>query len=696
MNPKLRQMKKAILIFTLLTSAVMLYSQPTATLSLPYLFVQPAGQIFVPLTVDAISSDVLIGQWYVQYDPAHLTFDHAEQFHSNFPQAEWVIGDVGGETGLNWMGADMQPELIAPGEFFCVLVYTYDGSGTSDLNWGIAKGGPVIKGVTMMWDNTFMEYIMTLENGCIGPGCVCCGNYWTGAVSNEWDNPLNWSLAAVPGPTTDVEIHDVSKAPFPIIGGSVLIGGLTIFPGAQLIVQEFGELTTNGMFKNDGLFHILSDATGNSGSFIDLGGIDPLSIGTFRFDRNTLGTSAPLDWFNWHYISAPVAGVTSDYIWDYYLNLWNEPTSLWVHWEGSPTIPCDPAPTIPLMAMEGWSIKEDANWGTYGCPGGTGQTVELMGPFAGIHTGAYSAAATFTAGAWAGWNFFGNPYPSSIDPSLITWDPNANQSVYYWDGIMNTYMTWAGGVGSWIPPTQGFFTSWTAGGSMAFAGTERAHNTAQFWWKSQVADLLTLQTTAQGNDYADKAYIRFLEEATPEFDKVWDAYKLLSETPGVPQIYTTTTSDMLAINAQPAADMVPMAFASVGSGTFTIEALETSDFADVVLEDLFEGKQTDLLAGSYTFKYTAGDDPNRFIIHFAPLGTPENSINIWSSGHNIYVNVPETANGDIIVFNMMGQEMLRTDIAPGLNVIPMENVNTYYVVKVLTGNIAVTGKVYIK
>ena len=63
---------------------------------------------------------------------------------------------------------------------------------------------------------------------------------------------------------------------------------------------------------------------------------------------------------------------------------------------------------------------------------------------------------------------------------------------------------------------------------------------------------------------------------------------------------------------------------------------------------------------------------------------------------NIYVNVPETANGDIIVFNMMGQEMVRTDIAPGLNVIPMENVNTYYVVKVLTSNSAVTGKVYIK
>ncbi len=55
-----------------------------------------------------------------------------------------------------------------------------------------------------------------------------------------------------------------------------------------------------------------------------------------------------------------------------------------------------------------------------------------------------------------------------------------------------------------------------------------------------------------------------------------------------------------------------------------------------------------------------------------------------------------SVNGDIVVFNMMGQEVIRTDIAPGINVIPMDDVNTYYVVKVLTSDNAVTGKVFIK
>ncbi len=141
-----------------------------------------------------------------------------------------------------------------------------------------------------------------------------------------------------------------------------------------------------------------------------------------------------------------------------------------------------------------------------------------------------------------------------------------------------------------------------------------------------------------------------------------------------------------------------MSFTSVTSGTYTIEAIETSEFENVVLEDLFTGIQTDLLAGSYTFDHVTGADTDRFILHFTPLGIGDNfadMVNIWSSANNIYVQTPDVT-GDIVVFNMMGQEVVRTDIEPGTKVIPMNDVNTYYVVKVLTSDNAVTGKVFIK
>jgi len=115
------------------------------------------------------------------------------------------------------------------------------------------------------------------------------------------------------------------------------------------------------------------------------------------------------------------------------------------------------------------------------------------------------------------------------------------------------------------------------------------------------------------------------------------------------------------------------------------------------LEDIATSDQTNLLEGPYTFNCDEGTKP--FIVHFTLMGTSEldaHNINIWSEDHNICVKVPGSINGDIVVFNMMGQQISSTDIEPGLNVIPVNRVNTYYVVKVLTEDNAVTGKVYIK
>ena len=104
------------------------------------------------------------------------------------------------------------------------------------------------------------------------------------------------------------------------------------------------------------------------------------------------------------------------------------------------------------------------------------------------------------------------------------------------------------------------------------------------------------------------------------------------------------------------------------------------------------------MTSSYTFSYTVNDDADRFFVHFTPLGIGEDlaaSINIWSNDHKIYVQAP-AINGDIVVFNMMGQEVVRTEIEPGLNTIPVNDRNSYYVVKVVSSDVARTGKVYVK
>jgi hypothetical protein len=145
--------------------------------------------------------------------------------------------------------------------------------------------------------------------------------------------------------------------------------------------------------------------------------------------------------------------------------------------------------------------------------------------------------------------------------------------------------------------------------------------------------------------------------------------------------------------------MVPMGFTSVTSGQYTISAIETSEFTEVYLQDLVTGDVTDLLAGSYSFEYTEGENENRFIIHFAPVGINDlnaSSVKIWSMDNNIIVNVPSNVTGEIAVYNMMGQEVTRTDIAGIETQISVSDVNTNYIVKVIAESNTVTGKVYVK
>jgi len=256
------------------------------------------------------------------------------------------------------------------------------------------------------------------------------------------------------------------------------------------------------------------------------------------------------------------------------------------------------------------------------------------------------------------------------------------------------YSTFGNGwVAGNIAPTQGFFVQANVPGLFGVAHANKTHD-PNVIWKSESGNLLTLEAT--GNNRSDKLWVNVdLDGALAGYDNVGDFSKLFSSE--LPQIYTVAENQKLAVNALPATPSVPMEFTSGTSGTYTIAAIETSEFENVVLEDLANGMQTDLLAGSYTFEYSEGAVHN-FVIHFTPLGTPElnaNSINIWAADHNIYVQAPATT-GDIVVYNLMGQEVLKTDIEAGLNVIPMTDVNTYYIVKVIGSDVTETGKVFIK
>ncbi|MCB0381180.1 MAG: T9SS type A sorting domain-containing protein [Flavobacteriales bacterium] len=92
-----------------------------------------------------------------------------------------------------------------------------------------------------------------------------------------------------------------------------------------------------------------------------------------------------------------------------------------------------------------------------------------------------------------------------------------------------------------------------------------------------------LRITISGYGYNDETIIRFIDDATPDFDGQYDAWKLLSPNPMANSIYTTIPSnDKLSINSLPLYDTdttieVHTKVAASGLYTITIEEIFTFD-----------------------------------------------------------------------------------------------------------------------
>ncbi len=521
-------------------------------------------------------------------------------------------------------------------------------------------------------------------------------NKWTGEVNDDWFVPDNWSLGTVP------EYHDIfiptsTKGNIVISGGTSFVRDVEIQSGVGLIIAPDGGLKAIGVVTNNGELIIESNESGESGVFIDNGTI--LGTGHFSFLRN-IGITYPnnTDDRGWHYIGTPISPFGGEDMLDLFLNLWDEPTGLWVHVEGS--APCTPV-DYNWSPLEGMSIKFDQN---YNCPTpGTGGIIDFAGDFTDLHTGPISGAFTAVGPMPQHWNLMANPYPSNLSIPLMNLPPSLNAAVYQWDGDNATCESYVGGVGKkTIAPTQGFFVSAITDGTLTLDNSMRSTYPG-IWLKEEIRNLLALQVS--GNDFEDIAYVRFLHEATNSYDRDWDAYKCFGLNADVPEIYTTSNNFKYSILARPSASVIPVIVTCGKSGAYTIEAIEVNDMENIMLEDMQTGQEINILEESYTFNYVA--DPNplnpkieyNFLLHFNTLGTISelNEItSIYSTSQKIIIDLPKSYNGEIVVFNMMGQEVARNSIAQGLNSIPVYNNNSYYVVQIITDEETISRKVFVK
>jgi hypothetical protein len=172
--------------------------------------------------------------------------------------------------------------------------------------------------------------------------------------------------------------------------------------------------------------------------------------------------------------------------------------------------------------------------------------------------------------SYDGWELVANPFTSAIDWTVVdAHAANLFDAIYVWDGANATYKSYVVGTDShdgvgtnggsqYIPPMQGFFVKINEGlglgGTLNIPANARVHN-SQIFWKDQEYETPKnfLRLTVHANKFKDETVIRFLPEATNSVDEHFDAYKLFSYNPQVPQIYSQVYGTKLeySINTLP-------------------------------------------------------------------------------------------------------------------------------------------------
>ena len=264
------------------------------------------------------------------------------------------------------------------------------------------------------------------------------------------------------------------------------------------------------------------------------------------------------------------------------------------------------------------------------------------------------------AGADAGWQLLGNPYPSPLDWSSVTNAQlnNMDATMYIWHassrygGAYTSYLTNGvsnTGSGSGSPVIDagaGFFARVTnpGTGSLNLANANRVTTFAgqpSFGRSGSTLPLLSLQVRGTGGTDAIAVYAE--TNATTGVDARYDATKLFNPT-GL-NLAALTGSTALSIDALPAltaATVVPLRLGVPAAGTYALTLTQVINLGanQVYLRDAVAGTTTRLTAGtpvSVTLTNVA-TATTRFSLVFRPAGALATAAGLTAGQVSLFPN----------------------------------------------------------
>lgn len=325
-------------------------------------------------------------------------------------------------------------------------------------------------------------------------------------------------------------------------------------------------------------------------------------------------------------------------------------------------------------------------------------------PQAGTNT---NGGGTGWEGVVEGWNLVANPYPTTLDVDAMAFPAGMDDAIYIWDANAGNFAAYVGGVGTnngtqYIAPMNAFYVRVNTAGTPTLDYSSAGVIASPSYLKAPVEVNGMYMTVINPFDKKDEVFVGFNYDATAEFDKSYDAYKMPSTNINVPNL--ATGRDVLSINNLPemyGGDQytIPVVFESAQEGMhkFSWDLTSLDYDVEVYLEDKVEGIMYPLDGNDYEFNHSTTDRKDRFVLHFnrgvvsdEPFADEAN-FNMWMGWENT-VNVEFAQDGiaDISITNMMGQVIItdsNIDMSETYQIqIPNATSAAIYVVTITTSN----------
>ncbi|KAF0129185.1 MAG: subtilisin-like serine protease [Bacteroidetes bacterium] len=447
-----------------------------------------------------------------------------------------------------------------------------------------------------------------------------------------------------------------------VVSSNLLLDNLIIETGHSLTIAPTKTLTVNGAIDNqvgEAALRLESDGTGTA-SLLHYTNNVPITI-----ERYITG-DANLNNRKYHTVSVPLtqsSNPQAGLFMGSYLYSFDQATQAYVS-AGTST-------TTPLTVDQGYLIYYPGNNTTYDFDGMA-------------NNGSFSADVAYPPFG-LNFNLVPNPYPSAIDWSASSgWTKtNVNNAIYIYNSASSNssafvWASYVGGSGTnggsrYIPTGQGFFVQSSAGSPvLAMDNNVRLHNATGFLKETNEMNN-NLQITSHANTYSDEIVLRFIEEATTDFDGEWDALKLKGGDL-IPSVFTLSADQIqLSINSIPLVTetfTVPLGFEWLenGEASLSFEGIETFEQQEsLMLDDLLTGITVDLSTQtSYSFTHQIENDPHRFVLRFmGPTGNDESkagseALKTWIADGQLKFSVQDNkGNGTVEVFDLKGSKLLQ-------------------------------------